>query len=295
MKKKIKKQRFGSLTLMIVPGDQSRVYSLKIPFLALIFGFILLCLLIGNTFYLLYQRDGKGNQFQDLVTGTGKMEQLLDASIDLLTGTEGFNTAVNRLIDTNENVIVPLQDSESSDSFGYTHIEDNISRLTDRVNLAASVLQVTGEKYKSVEKILEQLPARWPLANGIGYVTQRYGYNSNPFNGLPYLHKGLDFGYGYGAPLVAVGAGVIEERGYDAYDYGNYVVIRHSFGYKTKYAHMQKVFVREGSTVKPGDLIGTMGATGKVTGPHLHLETYLDDLLIDPEVFIEISDKPRRF
>jgi murein DD-endopeptidase MepM/ murein hydrolase activator NlpD len=68
--------------------------------------------------------------------------------------------------------------------------------------------------------------------------------------------------------------------------YGIYVIIDHGNGMRTLYAHMSKVSVKKGDLVNQGDLIGKSGATGRVTGPHLHFEVRVDGARLDPEKYL---------
>ncbi|MFN2538175.1 MAG: M23 family metallopeptidase [Mycobacteriales bacterium] len=88
------------------------------------------------------------------------------------------------------------------------------------------------------------------------------------------LHKGLDFGAGYGSPIAAAGDGVVAGSGYLSGEsgYGLITVIRHSNGFYTAYAHQSRSFVHAGEHVTAGELIGLVGSTGHSTGPHLHFE-----------------------
>ena len=76
--------------------------------------------------------------------------------------------------------------------------------------------------------------------------------------------------------------GKIVEKGYEPLGFGNYVVIRHRYGFFTKYAHLDKLYVKEGQTVTQGQVIGRMGNTGLSTGPHLHYEVRVEGRAVDP-------------
>ena len=88
------------------------------------------------------------------------------------------------------------------------------------------------------------------------------------------LHKGVDFGASYGAPIYAIGDGVVVGTGYqsDESGYGQITIIRHSNGYYSAYAHQSTYVVSVGDHVTAGEVIGYVGSTGHVTGPHLHFE-----------------------
>ena len=88
------------------------------------------------------------------------------------------------------------------------------------------------------------------------------------------MHKGVDFGAHYGAPIYAIGDGVVVGTGYQASEsgYGQITIIEHSNGYYSAYAHQSSYLVHPGDHVSAGEVIGYVGATGHVTGPHLHFE-----------------------
>jgi murein DD-endopeptidase MepM/ murein hydrolase activator NlpD len=98
------------------------------------------------------------------------------------------------------------------------------------------------------------------------------------------MHEGIDFGAHTGAPIHAVGDGVVIGAGYLPQEggYGQIVLIRHKGGVVTAYAHMSKVLTHAGERVHAGDLIGRVGSTGHVTGPHLHFEVRLGGTHVDP-------------
>ncbi len=110
----------------------------------------------------------------------------------------------------------------------------------------------------------------WPIG---GVITQRYAW----------YHKGLDIATAYGTPILAADSGRVVVAGWPANEgYGNRVMIDHGNGYVTLYAHMAKVSVSVGQTVKRGDQIGQEGSTGRSTGPHLHFEIRRGGIAINP-------------
>jgi murein DD-endopeptidase MepM/ murein hydrolase activator NlpD len=107
-------------------------------------------------------------------------------------------------------------------------------------------------------------------------VGDRFGPRFNVF------HAGLDFPANAGAPVTAAGFGTVVTAGYDASGWGNMVVIGHRFGLRTLYAHLATIAVSRGQSVGVGRLIGTVGSSGRSTGPHLHFELQLRGANIDP-------------
>ncbi len=93
----------------------------------------------------------------------------------------------------------------------------------------------------------------------------------HPVTGKVAAHRGTDYAAPVGTPIWAAGDGIVDKAGYNKFN-GNYVFIRHSNTYITKYLHMKKRKVKTGQRVKQGQTVGTLGGTGRVTGPHLHYE-----------------------
>jgi len=115
-------------------------------------------------------------------------------------------------------------------------------------------------------------------------LTSRFGRRKHPVLGYVRSHKGADFGAPTGTPVYAAGDGIVE-RASRYGSYGNYIRIRHnSTDFKTAYAHLSGYArgVRAGVRVSQGEVIGYVGATGRVTGPHLHYEVFQGDRRVDP-------------
>lgn len=93
----------------------------------------------------------------------------------------------------------------------------------------------------------------------------------HPVTGKVTAHRGTDYVAPVGTPIWAAGDGVVEQSSYNQFN-GHYVFIRHSNTYMTKYLHLNRRTVKTGQRVKQGQVIGTLGGTGRVTGPHLHYE-----------------------
>ncbi|WP_198650123.1 peptidoglycan DD-metalloendopeptidase family protein [Zobellella maritima] len=107
----------------------------------------------------------------------------------------------------------------------------------------------------------------------------------HPVTGQIRAHNGIDYAARTGTPVMAAGNGVVVDSGYNQFN-GNYVVIRHDGTYLTKYLHLHKRMVKRGQRVKQEEQIGTVGATGRVTGPHLHYEFLVNGVHKDPKTVI---------
>jgi murein DD-endopeptidase MepM/ murein hydrolase activator NlpD len=101
------------------------------------------------------------------------------------------------------------------------------------------------------------------------HITSGYGYRIHPITGRRAFHNGVDYGVPTGAPVYAVAPGVVMESSYSDYG-GNTLAIRHSDNSSSWYLHLSTKAVKKGSSVRSRQIIGRAGATGRVTGPHLH-------------------------
>jgi murein DD-endopeptidase MepM/ murein hydrolase activator NlpD len=114
-------------------------------------------------------------------------------------------------------------------------------------------------------------------------LTSGYGIRFHPLLNDRKMHTGVDWAAPTGTPILAAGAGTIEEAGRKG-QYGNYVRIRHANGYQTAYGHMSRfgAGVRDGVKVRQGQVIGYVGSTGLSSGPHLHYEVLVNSRFVDP-------------
>lgn len=131
---------------------------------------------------------------------------------------------------------------------------------------------------KSVRKALMKTPI-----DGARLSSSFNPNRKHPVLGYRRAHKGVDFSAPTGTPIMAAGDGVVERASYYG-SFGNYVRIRHNGTWKTAYAHLSKYGrgIKSGTRVKQGQIIGYVGATGRVTGRHLHYEVHKNGTAINP-------------
>ena len=146
------------------------------------------------------------------------------------------------------------------------------SRSYDEVAILA---KKTGEMASCV-------PAIPPVQLDKTRLTSRFGLRSDPFTKRPKMHQGIDFAGETGEPIYASGNGKVVEVSYNFFGYGKEVVIDHGFGYKTRYAHLSEIYVKEGDMVVRGDQIGGMGNSGRSSGCHLHYEVLYRNSRVNP-------------
>ncbi|MEZ9057700.1 peptidoglycan DD-metalloendopeptidase family protein [Vibrio pelagius] len=128
----------------------------------------------------------------------------------------------------------------------------------------------TGNYYDDQGRAMKKAFLRSPV--DFRRVTSNFNpRRKHPVTGKVRPHRGTDYAAPVGTPIWAAGDGIVQKSGYNQFN-GNYVFIRHSNTYLTKYLHLKKRLVKTGQRVKQGQTIGTLGGTGRVTGPHLHYE-----------------------
>src|SRR5215470_16944963 len=125
-----------------------------------------------------------------------------------------------------------------------------------------------------------------------GQRTSSFGMRMHPIDDEEQLHSGMDIVAPSGTPIQAAAAGQVVFSGVQA-GYGNVVVIQHTEGYSTLYAHNTANLVSVGTTVSQGQPISTVGSTGRSTGPHLHFEVRKDGKRLDPVQFFAAGNTPK--
>lgn len=156
--------------------------------------------------------------------------------------------------------------------------EDTFGVLRDLLQSLESRLRYVRRDVERREALAAATPSIWPAH---GWLSGAFGGRSDPFTGEPGFHQGLDISTDKGQPVFATADGSVESATYTG-DYGNLIVLSHGFGLDTRYGHLSAFAVKPGQTVKRGDVIGYVGATGRATGSHLHYEILANGKLINP-------------
>lgn len=170
---------------------------------------------------------------------------------------------------------------------------DEVERKLHAQSLSFKELVTTAKKR---ERRLASLPAIQPVNNKeLKRMVSGYGWRIDPVYGTRKMHWGLDFTADIGTDVYSTGDGVVEKIEVNSWGYGREIVIDHGFGYKTRYAHLSSFLVKEGDTIKRGDLIGLVGNSGKSTGPHLHYEVEKDGHKVNPINFFHSDLSPEQY
>lgn len=295
------KQRF---TVMFIPHSEKKIFNFRISVFSLLFIGVLLCGILVTFFlfstnysgvsHLLATRSKHLNQteanlqvLRDQINNLNKVSRVFETSLNGTMGTLGLDNNGKKLPSVGGD-LVSLNSVAEQDQ-GTLQEESELQNLTDMMNRSVGSLEKITSLFESHSKLLVELPTMWPVQGGVGRVTTYFGPAIHPFTHQMYLHMGVDIAYRPGVPIVAAADGKVVEKRYEALGFGNYVVIRHRYGFYTKYAHMEQVYVHEGDEVKQGQIIGRMGSTGLSTGPHLHFEIRLGSEVVDPMRYLDIN------
>ena len=130
---------------------------------------------------------------------------------------------------------------------------------------------------------------QWPLPVA-GTITSQFGHRVDPITGEVSSHTGTDIACAEGTPILAAADGIVTvANGLDSWggSYGYYIQIDHGGGLETLYAHCSSICVTTGQQVQAGEVIGYVGHTGRATGSHLHLETYVNGIRADSMLFFQ--------
>ena len=133
------------------------------------------------------------------------------------------------------------------------------------------------------ESLTLMQPCDGPRSNTFGQRRFFNGQSRSP-------HNGMDIPAPDGAPIVAAGEAKVIDMG-DYFFSGNTVILDHGRGFLTLYAHLSRVEVAAGDRVATGAQLGRVGATGRVTGPHLHFSVYLNSVAVDPGLFLRNEEE----
>lgn len=175
-------------------------------------------------------------------------------------------------------------------------IANTINKLSARLAFQNNSFDEIAGFIKNKELLLAATPAIQPVSNkDLNRIASGFGYRIDPVYKTVKKHEGLDFSAPQGTPIYATANGVVKVAGNLGNGYGNHVVIGHGYGYETLYGHMVRVKVRNGQSVKRGEIIGWVGSTGKSTGPHLHYEVHKNGNPIDPVYFFYNDLTPEQF
>lgn len=280
------------VTVMLVPHSERNIFNFRISaFSMVVVIFLIVCMVL--TFILYSTRftgvsDLLADKTQVLEQRDADLEIIRDQISDLLNTSRVFEDSLHSTLD---NLGLEKSNAEKKEKTA-VKLGDEVAELTAMKGLLQDSLEYFDQIAKMLQaqqSLIVELPTIWPLRDVRGYVTSYFGPTTHPFTKHWYLHKGIDIAYSRGTKVVSTADGKVIEKAFDAEGYGNYIVIKHKYGFYTRYAHMDKVYVKEGQNVQQGEVIGTLGSTGLSTGPHLHYEVRIGSQVVDPQRYLDFN------
>lgn len=161
-----------------------------------------------------------------------------------------------------------------------------IEDISNKMDIQSTSLETVYKEAISNQEFLACRPSIHPIspADPI-WLTSSYGYRKDPFTHRRTAHHGIDLGGPYGLDIHVTGDGTVVKAKMGRYGYGREVMVDHGFGFITIYAHLQDIHVKVGQKLKRGEVVGTLGNTGRSTGPHLHYEVRKNGQTVNPFYF----------
>lgn len=170
-------------------------------------------------------------------------------------------------------------------------------KITKRAYIQSKSFDEVETVLATADNMATSIPAISPVAperNGMK-VSSPFGYRYHPVLKYNRFHSGVDFHRKTGNPVYATGDAVVESILVEMYGYGRQLVLNHGFGYKTRYAHLNTIFVTEGMSVRRGQVIATTGNTGLTSGPHLHYEVIYKGRNVNPYHYYDSGLTPEQY
>jgi murein DD-endopeptidase MepM/ murein hydrolase activator NlpD len=161
-------------------------------------------------------------------------------------------------------------------------IESEINTLKERSGALQDSFRILDAAFQKQTLLLSSTPSVYPVR---GLLGNGYGWRRDPFTGMRDFHQGLDLVAPLGTRIIAPADGIVTRVG-PAGGFGLSIFVAHGYGIITRYGHLSNINVRVGQRVKRGDVIGSVGSSGRSTGPHLHYEVLVHQRNVDPVKYI---------
>lgn len=181
----------------------------------------------------------------------------------------------------------------SGQEVGGSPLERSVLDFLQRSSSAGDIgnlLDILGKDRERFPSLFDSVPSINPLnPDRMGRFSSSFGERFHPVDGKYKKHLGIDISANAGTPVHAIAAGKVTVARHSSKGYGNLVAIGHAYGFSSRYAHLYTFIVREGQTIKKGEIIGFVGSTGKSTGNHVHFELWKGKVAVDPYPFFSLE------
>lgn len=271
--KRFFRKLFSPITIILAPHSKKSPFSIKLPFVGIIFFFVLwvfftsYILSLGITAKKYYEIKDKLNFYHG---------QFIDLRLTINSLKEA-ETQFKRIFALNDkDKILETLDVSDSGSLDIEVLKEQIERTMETVGEIKDYLRQERDIYLAT-------PSGSPVEEG--YVNSPFGWRTHPINERKEFHNGVDIAARPGTLVRATADGIVSFAGWNGGS-GKVVVIEHGFGFTTCYAHNRKIIARVGQLIHRDDVIAYVGSTGSTTGPHVHYEVWIDKKPINPKNFL---------
>ena len=239
--------------------------------------------------------------YSNLQRETEEQQEQLRDSLAHADELEKALTDLNGIVNELMKEINPRSASPSASNSSSAKKSEATTEQSEKVSELKNELNKTDVRLKELQAQMGPLVYAWnhtpSVRPTVGTITSRYGMRVHPFSRATggddtffSHHSGLDISNELGTPIQATADGEVTFTGWLS-NYGQTIIIKHSPDIETVYGHLHRVHVRLGQPVKRGQQIGTMGETGRATGPHLHYEIRKKGQAINPEPYLRLQSQ----
>ncbi len=188
--------------------------------------------------------------------------------------------------------VVPEQTQENKEAEEVKEEKNEKNEKITQTDLSESALVVNVLPSQKGEDIISATPSnvslkKYKLSESMvvpvnGKTTSEFGYRYHPIDGDLRFHAGMDIAAEAGENIYAAFDGEVVEASYDQWN-GNFMKIKHNDNILTVYCHCESLNVKKGDVIRAGEIIGSVGSTGRSTGPHLHFELRIKNISYNPQ------------
>ena len=264
------------ITLSDVNG--SKQYTLS-QFIKVIASWIVIAVVITFAiggmlvYYLSHNVDELNKQKRELVKKQVELKQAIKSRTETLEAMNEQLVEAKKLIGLDE-------DKESKEVSEVEEVKE-VENTKEIKESATNKDGLTEHEFKLLSRLI-------PNGKPLEYrrISTKFGFRRHPITKRKQFHPANDLAADLGTPIYAPADGVVVYAGKKKF-YGNFLLIRHGFGFATAYGHLHRIGVKTGEYVKKGELVALCGNTGRSTGPHVHYELRYLSKWLDPEPFMK--------
>jgi len=221
------------------------------------------------------------------LVGTTACAILVSAAAPAMANTNSATSTTST--SASADVVQPLRDAGEIADNGDTRFKSLFTTIieTERKTPTLGAVEAPTAFSSPVPTRGISVPSRMPLEGAA--LTSGFGMRTHPVLGGRRQHTGIDLAAPTGTPVYATADGIVSRADWYS-SYGLYISVEHGASMQTRYAHLSRLAVASGDSVKKGDLIGYVGSTGRSTGPHLHYEVRVEGLAVNPIPYMVESE-----